>query len=199
MLDHAFLSPDVRTVVLFDLDGVLSPLPDMRPDAPSVPRQYAGDSWDLVSTSGFLLPVARRVVPAVAALSSRGDVHAALLSSWHHGARRALADLGLPPLTSAASDEELTRGGPTWWKAWTVTRRLRDLPATTHVVWVDDDLDRYASLDRVLLGEPRRIPAHLITHPRLHLVSPDARRGLSPLELLEITDICDRTSRLATA
>lgn len=163
-------------LVLLDIDGVLSPVPELTATAQRDEHGVtltlgaaapAGFAWDDTAELLAHTPLSRACADRLARL----DATRLWVTSWGQEANRVAEVLGWEPLEVLWADP-----ASGWWKLAAVTAVL-EARDWERAVWCDDDLD--AELDTVTSAlEPYG--------DRVLLVCPDKRVGLSPDDLVRI-------------
>lgn len=178
-----------RTVVIVDVDGVLSPV------------HPTGPTWEDEESAGYLFgPVL--VSPTLSRrledLHQRDGVECCWLTSWTAEMRadmtgfpgrrpnrewRAVVD-GVPVNVSDDSEPE----GAGWWKLDALLEWLRANPDITAIAWLDDHLNAQGEFDGFREGRLDVVRAALaeagITHT--HLVCTSTEVGLTPADMDEL-------------
>lgn len=171
--------------VALDVDGVLSPVCDPAPGVltPEPPCSIPGPYHAIPGPAGAFL-VHDNVRATLQRLAAHPGVHLTWHTSWREEADAVFREpLGLPSLPQFATTEEWLSTGP-WWKLQAVTRWLDETEGTPRrLVWIDDDI-----LDAINTGE---VSAKLLHHPRLTILSPALRVGLTRTHLHYLSRLAD--------
>ncbi|HEY8753250.1 MAG TPA: HAD domain-containing protein [Arthrobacter sp.] len=160
----------MRNVTLYlDVDGVVCPF-GAKGQTPW------GSGWKLANAGMLEVAYAGQLVDGLNRLSRQSGVRFVWLTSWEEMAAEYLC----PAIGLAGGDWACLTGegggtGENWWK---LAALQADLLANTPdaVVWVDDQL-RY---------EEEALKWAGFLGPRILTVSPDPRRGISPVELAAV-------------
>ena len=161
----------MRNVTLYlDVDGVVCPF--------GATGKTPWDSgWRLANAGMLEVAYAGALVDGLNGLAGLPGLRCVWLTSWEDMAAEYLCPaIGLdgghwPCLTAAGAGT-----GETWWK---LAALQEDLAANTPdgMVWIDDQL-RY---------EQEALAWAAFLGPRILMVSPDPRRGISPAELAAVS------------
>lgn len=178
--------------LLLDVDGAVSPLPEVRVD-PSRARRVLMPAGYFASVFVY-----EDVAERLGRMHSNGIIDIQWNTSWEEGARDSLAPLlGWPEDLTTYTSREHRREA--WWKAGPA-RVLWE--AGEPFIWADDDLRRHAP--RFILHGPRNSPEGsrwgdfgvdtIARTPQLLAISPRAHEGLT-LEHLDTIEAFARAAR----
>jgi hypothetical protein len=150
-----------RTVLLLDVDGVLSPFLAEPPD-------YFTD-WQEPENFGFHAPLSKQMADRI----TSWGVEIVWLTTWEGLANELIAPIfGWDEKETIFRTREDWDGDFGWWKASAAKQWLKDNPVDL-LLWFDDDL-----------SEHRRSVANLpIPEDKRLLLSPDRGPGLTPDDL----------------
>lgn len=155
-----------KVSLYLDVDGVICPFG-------ATGSTDWGSAWGRSAVGLLEVSYAVELVTALNDLAGRPDLRFVWLTSWERMAPEFLCPaVGLAGQDWPVLANEGLGSGDSWWKLNAIQQDLETVPSE-RAVWIDDQLnfERAASAWAAFLG------------PRLLLISPDPRRGLSRSEL----------------
>lgn len=179
--------PETRFDVVFDVDGVISPL---SLDNPAQTYRAWWPDPTFTRAGGLSVWYSPTLVARLNALTALPHVRPYWLTSWRGDAPTFLAPaIGLDatawPVLDAPDTEARTRD---WWKADALAAHLLISDADT-VIWIDDDI-------REWVEEHPEVPG-LVKDPRVKAISPRTHLGLLPRHLDAIESLTGAAVNLA--
>jgi hypothetical protein len=164
----SYLLPDTKVTILMDVDGVLndwSAHPTRELDTgldytefeatPYVAKPYE-------TVAGFRIFYSKDILKRVIELHNRDNIEVKWLTTWCHGANRALRhEFGFAEdLEVVGNDHHDDVRRPGWWKLHAVRDYMYEHP-DEFIIWVDDDI---IDDDQAL--------QFVADEPNLHMISP---------------------------